>query len=193
MEILETIHKFLQNISKIEFSGAPLAVGTIVVDWFVLIFTKTIWSIYVNYKVKQYVSLKKQLEECQNRQDLRAAISIRRQIKEIQNDPKRRVSEPTFIWGFLRVVIPMIIFRNCWLCETNVRFWQPFTFMLQFPHNFYHADEGTPEHIVKIGFIYFWMHIQKIDKKIVDYFYPLNLTYSYGKTSFLHTLLKQVF
>ena len=49
------------------------------------------------------------------------------------------------------------------------------------------------EHIVKIGFIYFWMHIQKIDKKIVDYFYPLNLTYSYGKTSFLHTLLKQVF
>ena len=189
--------EFFQNIliktGNIEIHGLELVVRTVLVDWFLLILTKMIWSIYVNFKVKEYKNLQKKLKSCEEKEDIKSAIKIRRKIKEIENNPKKRIGEPSFIWNFLRILIPMFIFRNCWLCETNINFWKPFTFLLSFPHNVnQNKNDNDNETIVKIGFIYLWLNLQKIDRRIVDYLYPLKLTYSYNKVPLWKSVLNKI-
>ena len=148
----------LPDLFNFNLSGIPLALGTCLVDWFVLIISKTLWSLYVNSRVKEYNKLRREQKEAENRQDVKAMALAGRKLREIKSSKKPYVSRPKFLWILLllRKILPMIIFRNCWICTTKLDFWKPFTYAISYPHN----DQINLEtNEVKIGFVLFWFYL----------------------------------
>ena len=75
---------------------------------------------------------------------------------------------------FLRKILAMIIFRNCWICTTKLDFWKPFIYAISYPYN---DTINLETNEVKIGFVFFWFYLSKIDMLLNDYLYPLHLKY----------------
>ena len=152
----------LKNFASIEYNGPKLAVLTVVIDWFVLLFVKSIRKFYEK-EYKKYFSKK---EAAAKEKDIKTMATLGRKAREAKI--KAQKMQPPKFLSVLRVVVPLILFRNCYICTTSVAFWKPFTRFVSFPNKVLPEDTE-----LKIGFIFFWLSINKFDMKLADFFYSI--------------------
>lgn len=155
--------EFLKNIYHIEYSGHGLVLATFMIDWFVLVLSKTLFRLYKHFKTREIVKIKKQLKDIDMKNEFAKYARLNRKLKEISktND----VKDPSRIWSYIRIFLPILIFRNCWICEVDADFWSPIQRMVSFPHK-------LVDNKLKIGFVFFWSVARTIDTQLFSYVYP---------------------
>lgn len=152
----------LKNFASIEYNGPKLAVLTIVIDWFVLLFVKSIRKFYEK-RYKNYFNKK---EKAVKEKDIKNMAVLGRKAREAKIK-LQKLQAPKFL-KYLRILVPLILFRNCYICTTSVAFWKPFTRFVSFPNKVLPEDTE-----LKIGFIFFWLSINKFDLKLADFLYSI--------------------
>ena len=149
----------LSKLVNIEYNGPKLAVLTVVIDWFVLITVKTIWRMIKGRYEREYNKHFNEREEAVKAKDIKVMATAGRKLRSAKS--KLEKLKPRKIWNFLRVIVPLLLFRNCYICVMNVSFWKPFTKFVAFPKKVLPDDTE-----LQVGFIFFWLTINKFDMKL---------------------------
>ena len=163
----ENITQQIQSIPllNLQYSGLQVALFTFLIDLSVLLIIQLILYLLNKKKNDLLKTLEKELKQVDPKVEIAKFSKINKKIRNAKKLPTYHGPNMVF-WAF-RLIIPMILFRKCWVFTANGSFFGRFSFFFSFPNtNSSETDE------IKIGFISFWFILRDIDVKLINILFP---------------------